>query len=243
MRSRMTKDLFDPDPLAASRRRSAAELQARYAIERRQVAYVAYRDGADELRFVELDSERAPEIVIGRAAELDISLRWDLDASNVHAVIKQIGTVWVLDDVGSLNGTFVNDQRLVDNYKLIDRDLIRVGETYLAYRAAIPEGHPAPVEPTATRISTRPPPVTVSGDQKRVLVELCRPLLESDGLPAATPTNSEIAQKLFMARGTVASHLRRISALLAIHDRHGAQRELLAREAIRLQLVSRRDLA
>jgi hypothetical protein len=242
MRSGMPEDQFDPDPLAASRRRSAAELQARFAIERRQIAYVAYRDDADELHLVELDSERGREIVIGRAEVLDISLRWDLDVSNVHATLRRIGTAWVLDDVGSRNGTFVNEQRVVDSYKLTDKDLIRIGDARLAYRAAIPEGRPAAIEPTATRTSDRAAPVALGADQKRVLIELCRPLLESDGLPASTATNSEIADKLHMAKGTVASHLRRTSALMAIRDRHGAQREILARETIRRQLVTRRDL-
>ena len=235
-------DLLDPDPLAASRRRSAAELQERYALERRQVVYVAYRDAADDLRFVELDPKQRREVVIGRAAELDIPLRWDPDVSNVHATLKLVGTVWVLDDVGSLNGTFVNEQRIVDSYKLIDKDLVRVGETCIAYRAAIPAGHPAAILPTATRSSTRRPAKTVVGDQRLVLIELCRPLLAADGLPASTPTNAEISDQLHMAKGTVASHLRKIATLLEVHDRHGVQRELVAREAIRLRLVSPRDL-
>jgi pSer/pThr/pTyr-binding forkhead associated (FHA) protein len=197
----MREEAFDPDPLAVSRRRSATELQVRFAIERRQIAYVAYRDEEDALQLFELDRAHVGEIVIGRAGELDISLRWDSDVSRVHATIKLIGAAWVLADVGSRNGTFVNEQRLIDSYKLIDRDLIRVGETHLAYRAAIPEGRPAAVEATATRTSTRHPPATISGEQKRVLVELCRPLLESDGLPASTPTNSEIGTDLSAASG------------------------------------------
>jgi DNA-binding CsgD family transcriptional regulator len=235
-------DLLDPDPLAASRRRFATELQQRYALERRQVAYIAYRDAGDDLRFVELDREQHRELVIGRAAELDIPLSWDPAVSNVHATLKLVGTVWVLDDVGSLNGTFVNERRIVDSYKLVDKDLVRAGETYIAYRAAIRAGHPAAIRPTATRSSTRLPAKTVVGDRKLVLIELCRPLLVADGLPASTPTNAEISVKLHMAKGTVASHLRKIAALLGVHDRHGVQREVIAREAIRLRLVSPRDL-
>lgn len=75
-----------------------------------------------------------------------------------------------------------------------------------------------------------------------ICAQLCRPLLAADGLPASTPTNAQISATLPMAKSTVASHLRKIAELLQVHDRQGVQRELIAREAIRLRLVGPCDI-
>jgi pSer/pThr/pTyr-binding forkhead associated (FHA) protein len=74
------------------------------------------------------------EQLIGRSPDVDI-LMLDERVSQQHAqIILREGRHWILD-LGSTNGTFVNNDRIVEA-KLRDGDLIQVGETvceYLSY--------------------------------------------------------------------------------------------------------------
>jgi pSer/pThr/pTyr-binding forkhead associated (FHA) protein len=53
--------------------------------------------------------------------------------SRRHAEVVLDGRGYVVRDLGSNNGTFVNDQR-VDETKLNDGDVVRLGLTYLTFR-------------------------------------------------------------------------------------------------------------
>lgn len=67
------------------------------------------------------------ELVIGRdmANEIVIS---DSEVSRRHARIFSQGTNYVLEDLGSTNGTFVNRQRLMGPYVLRPGEVITLGE-------------------------------------------------------------------------------------------------------------------
>jgi hypothetical protein len=47
--------------------------------------------------------------------------------SSHHAEVKAEGGVWILRDLGSTNGTFVNDQR-IDKRELVDNDVVKFGQ-------------------------------------------------------------------------------------------------------------------
>jgi len=64
--------------------------------------------------------------VIGRSPECGVFLD-DVTVSRRHAVFTQDGERWRLEDQGSLNGTFVNRQR-VDTAVLSDGDEIQIGK-------------------------------------------------------------------------------------------------------------------
>jgi hypothetical protein len=64
--------------------------------------------------------------VIGRSPECGIFLD-DVTVSRKHAVFTQDGERWKLEDQGSLNGTFVNRDR-VDSAVLSDGDEIQIGK-------------------------------------------------------------------------------------------------------------------
>ena len=73
-----------------------------------------------------------PEHLIGRTATVDIPVI-DERVSQTHAkVVLQDGRHFV-EDLGSTNGTFVNNQPLTGPRKLQDGDLIQVGETVFEY--------------------------------------------------------------------------------------------------------------
>jgi hypothetical protein len=69
---------------------------------------------------------------IGRRPDSGIFLD-DVTVSRDHAVLVKRGNDYFLDDLGSLNGTYVNRQR-VDSQRLEDGDELQVGKYKLTYR-------------------------------------------------------------------------------------------------------------
>ena len=56
----------------------------------------------------------------------------DVTVSREHATLVRRGGDWYLDDSGSLNGTYVNRQR-VDSHRLEDGDELQIGKYKLSY--------------------------------------------------------------------------------------------------------------
>ena len=75
-----------------------------------------------------LDSER---MTIGRRPESDVFLD-DVTVSRDHALIVRRGGDVFLDDLGSLNGTYVNRRR-IDSQQLEDGDELQVGKYKLTF--------------------------------------------------------------------------------------------------------------
>jgi pSer/pThr/pTyr-binding forkhead associated (FHA) protein len=75
-------------------------------------------------------------LVIGREGSSDVALD-DETASRQHVRIRREKKRFVLFDLGSSNGTFVNRER-VQRHELEDGDVIRVGETLLLFKEAKP---------------------------------------------------------------------------------------------------------
>jgi pSer/pThr/pTyr-binding forkhead associated (FHA) protein len=71
--------------------------------------------------------------VIGRAPECEIRLD-DAYISQQHARIFGKNGSWYVEDLGSTNGTYVNEQRLASPAMLQPGDRIRVGTTVLELR-------------------------------------------------------------------------------------------------------------
>jgi pSer/pThr/pTyr-binding forkhead associated (FHA) protein len=73
----------------------------------------------------------ASEVTIGRSNDAPMRLTDQL-ASRTHARIDRRGSTFVLTDLNSTNGTFVND-RSVHDHVLRDGDRIRIGRTQLTF--------------------------------------------------------------------------------------------------------------
>src|SRR5215212_11830511 len=80
--------------------------------------------------------DRAPEtfplgrlrITIGRSARNDVCIP-DPFASRVHAEVRREGDLYVMQDLGSANGTYYNGSRLAQTVGLTPGDRIQIGET------------------------------------------------------------------------------------------------------------------
>ena len=74
------------------------------------------------------------EATIGRSLDNQLALN-DIQVSAHHAVIRLEGQTYTIVDIGSTNGTFVNDQRIDRNTprSLTQGDVIRIGQTILIF--------------------------------------------------------------------------------------------------------------
>ncbi len=70
-------------------------------------------------------------MAIGRRPDSSIFLD-DITVSRDHAVLVRRGAEWWVDDCGSLNGTYVNRNR-IDSLQLSDGDELQVGKYRLAF--------------------------------------------------------------------------------------------------------------
>ena len=207
------------------------------AAERAGRPFLVYRDATGEQRIHTLPDDPGP-FAIGRGDRCAVRLERDPEVSRLHASLERIAEDWVLGDDGlSRNGTFVNHERLAFHRRLRDGDVIRCGQTQLSFH----DPRDRPQDGTAP--GGEPERVSLTDTQHRVLVALCRPLLERD--PFALPaSNRAIAEELHLSVGAVKGHLRTLFARLAV-DRglaHNHKRLALAESAIQGGTLSLRDL-
>jgi pSer/pThr/pTyr-binding forkhead associated (FHA) protein len=91
---------------------------------------VAHSPAVDEGTEFEIDSAA---VTIGRGQQNVVAIDGDEFASARHARVEpRRDGVWV-NDLGSTNGTYVNGVRIDRPRKLVDGDVVRVGETELRY--------------------------------------------------------------------------------------------------------------
>lgn len=206
------------------------------AAERGERPFLAFRNLDAELELVELDGDR---VVIGRDPGNDLVLQWDVEVSRVHALLERLAGAWtVVDDDLSRNGTFVNGQRVRGRRRLNDRDTVRVGATEVLFRNPAAEAGETP------RVSGNAAVAGITPGQRRVLVALCRPLLDAAQPGATPPSNSELASSLGVSTEAVRTQLKTLFKLFELPDLpQNRKRAELARRALASGVVVPRDLA
>jgi pSer/pThr/pTyr-binding forkhead associated (FHA) protein len=70
---------------------------------------------------------------IGRRPDSEVFLD-DITVSRDHALLIRRGDYWFLDDMGSLNGTYVNRAR-IDSHRLQEGDEVQIGKYKLTFHA------------------------------------------------------------------------------------------------------------
>ncbi len=104
-------------------------------------------------------------------SDLQFDAEKDLDASTRHAAVLRAGDGWVVRDLGSANGTFVNGESLSGDRKLRTGDEIRLGKGGPRIRVEI-EGQAAPAP--STRISGESAPAPGGSTTTRIRVEVAK---------------------------------------------------------------------
>lgn len=78
-------------------------------------------------------------LTIGRDPNADLRIE-DRFASGIHCRIHTRGNTYLLEDLGSTNGTFLNGARLTDEAELHDLDEIGIGDTSFRFELSMAEG-------------------------------------------------------------------------------------------------------
>jgi hypothetical protein len=183
---------------------SPRELKAVIEAERTGLPFLHWRDAAGEQQVMMLTPDRA-RVTIGRREQSDIALTWDAEVSRAHALLEPVGEEWTLVDDGlSRNGSFVNGSRVHGRHRLHDRDRMCFGNTHVVFRATAGERGS---ESTA-RAAGAPTAVPLTERKRKVLIALCRPVVDSR---SATPaTNPQIADEVYLSVDAVKSILREL---------------------------------
>jgi pSer/pThr/pTyr-binding forkhead associated (FHA) protein len=99
-----------------------------------------------QTREVPLDGR---DIAIGRSPTCDIMLEDDQLVSRRHALLRYNGSEYTIVDLGSSNGTFLNEEETHEETPLRDGDLIGIGEYEILYSKS------APVSPDDSQAATQ----------------------------------------------------------------------------------------
>jgi hypothetical protein len=91
-------------------------------------ALVVRSGGGREGEMFQLEGERT---LIGRSPDCEIFLD-DVTVSRKHAVLHQREDAFVVEDLGSLNGTFLNKHR-IESAELANDDELQVGKYRLTF--------------------------------------------------------------------------------------------------------------
>ncbi len=91
-------------------------------------------------------------VTIGRASNNDIQVP-EQHVSRQHAVINYRDGIFMINDLNSANGTFVNDQQLTEPFPLADGDRIRLYVPVLVFSAAVSLEEAKRAEETGTFIT------------------------------------------------------------------------------------------
>jgi pSer/pThr/pTyr-binding forkhead associated (FHA) protein len=151
----------------------------------------------------------------------------------LHALLERVAGGWIVQDLGSRNGTFVNGVRVTGPRALRGGDELRIGVTRLLFQLVEP-----PEELTSTTPLAKAPSLTPR--EHDALVALCRPILV-DGLMSQPASVLQIAKTLVVTESAAKKLLARL------YDRFELQgddrrRGRLAMHALQSGAVSTADL-
>lgn len=175
---------------------------------------------------VALQGER---VTVGKATSSDIALE-DPTISHLHAAFELFGSGWCITDLGSRNGTYVQDERILGPRALRAGDEIRIGGVRLVFRDEKGKRSSTQAAEPAPKLTPR---------ERDVLLALCRPVLSGDLLTEPASIRA-IASELVLSEDAVKKHLGRLYAKFQITE--APRKGRLANDAIRRGAVSLGDL-
>jgi hypothetical protein len=122
-----------------------------------------------------------PEIIIGRDASNSVAIN-DAEVSRKHAKLSLHGSTYMIQDLSSTNGTFINGQRITSGQVLNPGDTVSFGEIIAmiyevaydpnatvasgqALKTIAPVHRPAPISAPAPAPATAPAPVQAYSGQ------------------------------------------------------------------------------
>jgi hypothetical protein len=211
---------------------SPDDLEARREAEKRGEPFLLLRDDQGAQRIIALD-EGAGSVTVGRRLEADIALPWDPEVSRLHAELEYKAGEWTLSDDGySQNGTYVNGLRIYGRRRLTDGDLLRIGQTSIAFCDPGLSGLGVTLAPGELGIAPK-----FSEQQQRILRALCRPLMgDGDGVKPAS--DADVAAATGVPEDVVTTELDHLGRAFGLQDMPAPDRRAeIALLALRSGLV------
>lgn len=95
----------------------------------------------DEKKLGEFTMEKGRSLTVGRLEDNDIVIE-NLAVSGHHAKIDSVGDQFLVTDLNSKNGTFVNEEQVSQPRWLRHGDVIIIGKHYLVFTYTQEEGQP-----------------------------------------------------------------------------------------------------
>jgi len=224
-----------PDPYE-TRMLSPRHLKERIEAERTGIPFLYWVDDGGEQHILMLSEDRT-RVTIGRREQSDVRLAWDGEVSRAHALLEPVGGEWTLIDDGmALNGSFVNGSRIHGRHRLEDKDHMYFGQTRVVYREP---GSDQGSQSTARALDT-PASIPLTETQRKLLIALCRPKVESG---SATPaTNPQIAAEVHLSVDAVKAHMRHLFDRFELGDLpQNEKRQQLVAIVLGSGLLSRHD--
>jgi hypothetical protein len=213
------------------------ELQTVIHAEREGIPFLLYRDAEGEQQLRRIPPE-VHSMGIGRNPAADLCIGWDGEVSGLHAQLEHAGGEFALADDGlSRNGSYVNGERVRGRRRLQDGDMLRFGKTVVQFRRPTSEAVESTI-PTTDALTA----ASLSEQQRRVLIALCRPFKDDDVLAVPT-SNQEIADELVVTVDAVKVHLRALFDKFGVADLPQNKKRIeLVRRALQSGLISGREL-
>lgn len=129
------------------------------------------------------------QLIIGRDASNSITIN-DAEISRKHSRLSFQGGKYVLEDLGSTNGTFVNGQRLAGPVVLKPGDVVSLGEQIVLMYDAINIDTGATIATSRKSARVEPPPAAaVSQPPAPTPTPVYTPAPSYSGPPAVKKTN------------------------------------------------------
>ena len=172
--------------------RNQDEFRVLREAERTGAPFLLAREADGTLRAFPLeDPTRA--LSVGRQEGCDIRLAWDERVSRIHATLEHTAGDWTVVDAGrSMNGTFLNGERVTRRARLADRDVLRMGGVDLLFRRPRAANSAVTADVSEDpRLSLLLGSLTVR--ERAILDALCAPMDPvAGGVPASNPRIAEV---------------------------------------------------
>jgi len=166
-------------------------------------ARLHFETGARAGEDVPLD---APEFSIGRSRDSGVVVA-DAKVSRAHAVLTERADTWVIEDLGSKNGTWVNGRRISGPTRLVHGDMVQLGD----HRAAFVCPGERTEDPTLAGEDGGLGPDSFTERELRTL-----------RLVAAGMSNKQVAEELLVSVRTVKATVTSLLEKLQVENRWGA---------------------
>jgi pSer/pThr/pTyr-binding forkhead associated (FHA) protein len=158
---------------------------------------------------IRLAPARSP-IVVGRSPECDIEVRDDPMVSREHARLFVRAGRWMIEDLGSANGTEIEAGAVTRPVALEDHDTITIGRTRLVFQVAPDDMLATAREEDFTDVSS------LSATQERLLLELLDHWRRSDHQRPELPSANDLSEKLNEAPRDITAALHRLGSALGV---------------------------